>query len=122
MILGWLTIYGTKVKVMKQAIDEALGWNGYYDTRIKTIVVAENLKTDELTSVLVHEFIHSVIDRLGWRQFLTKELEELCCEQISVAIAENFDVKLKVRGGNKMAKKTKPKPAKPASKPVKKGY
>jgi Zn-dependent peptidase ImmA (M78 family) len=49
-------------------------------------------KNQNLT--LCHELIHAVIQRAGaYQAGLSEDLEEILCEQISVAICENFDLK-----------------------------
>ena len=43
---------------------------------------------------LIHELIHSVVQRSGiYQAGLSHELEEILAEQISVAIVENFKLK-----------------------------
>lgn len=90
-----MKIYGTQIKVIVGEINEHLGYDGFYDPESKTIAISDKLKGDDLTSVTIHESIHAIADRLGWRQWLTREMEEMLCEQISVALAENFTMKLK---------------------------
>lgn len=90
-----MKIYGTQVKVTIGTINEQLGYDGFYDPNTKTIAINNKLKGDDLTGVVIHETIHAIADRLGWRQWLNREMEEMLCEQISVALAENFTMKLK---------------------------
>ena len=101
-----MKIYGTNIKVIIGEINEQLGYDGFYDPVSKTIAISDKLKGDDLTACLAHELIHSIADRLGWRQWLTREMEEMLCEQISVALAENFTMKLKPSscGGKKRGK------------------
>lgn len=90
-----MKIYGNEIKVIIGEINEHLGYAGFYDPESKTIALSSKLKGDDLTSTFTHEVIHAIADRLGWRQWLTREMEEMLCEQISVALAENFTMKLK---------------------------
>ena len=97
-----MKIYGQEILVCIGKIPDEFNYDGCYLNDKKQIILNETLTGDNLTQVLLHEFIHACIDRLGWRQFMTHEIEEMVCEQLSVALIENFQVNMI---GNKPKKK-----------------
>jgi len=58
------------------------------------IEIDSSLKGNIYYISLIHELIHSVVQRSGvYQAGLSHELEEVLAEQISVAIVENFKLK-----------------------------
>lgn len=58
------------------------------------IEIDHSLKGNIYYISLIHELIHSVVQRSGvYQAGLSHELEEVLAEQISVAIVENFKLK-----------------------------
>lgn len=90
-----LNIFGLQVPVYHKEIDDK-NLRGYYDTQAKEIFIAKEMKGHDFWNTMVHELIHAALYRTGFGQTqMPHDLHEMICENISVAICENFDLKFK---------------------------
>ena len=63
---------------------------GEYCRKNKDIKINKSIDSEELMATLVHELGHALSDRVGLRQAINHELEEIMCEAFAVVITENF--------------------------------
>ena len=92
-----LNVFGMIVKVKRvKNLSDKEGVCGDYSHKSKVIRVDKDLKGKELIVTELHEFIHSVMDRLGvGNAQLSHDLEEIICDGVATALAENTDIKWK---------------------------
>ena len=91
-----LNVFGLKVPIKKKSnLTIDTGWSGYYDP-IETIIYIDSEIKDgsqEYFQTLIHELFHCIVRRTGLLQTkMHEEVEEIICEQVAVAICENFNI------------------------------
>lgn len=87
MLKGILKIFGQDVPFEIKKLDPHLA--GYYDFDKKEIKIATDVTGKPRT--LGHELVHAVFDRCGLNQAgIPTALQEIICEQISIAYDENL--------------------------------
>jgi len=83
-----LTIFGTKIKVVK---DDLIvhGILGKYSPTEQTIYIDKSLRGKEFISTLMHEIGHATFHVLGYHQTtLTLDMEELIVDNLSNVFCE----------------------------------
>jgi hypothetical protein len=94
MTKGILKVFGLNVPFEIKKIDPQ--YAGYYDLDAKEIKIASDVLGKPRT--LGHELIHAVFDRAGLRQTgISREMQEIICEQISIAYDENLELMYKFK-------------------------
>lgn len=90
-------VLGLKVKCRaKENLIQDHGWAAYYDNNTKTICYDPTLSKDDLNHTLIHELVHALWVRGGaFQSKLSREFEEVLCEQFATLITENFEIKVK---------------------------
>ena len=92
-----LSIFGDSIFVtFKPVVLDSSGneVSGSYCRKEKKIEISleANKYKKDISEAFLHEFIHSVIHRLGlYNAELSHDLEEILCDTIAVALSENFD-------------------------------
>lgn len=87
-------IFGQKVKIKKENLGAQ--YLGLYHSDKKMISINSSITDEsELDHTLIHEFIHSVIDRCSLNQVVTYPSEEVLVDMITKALLENFQIKSK---------------------------
>lgn len=91
-----LLVFGKRVKIkyQKNLIEDSEA-NGEYDKEKHIIVLDSSLKGEMFLLTLLHEGIHAVCERTGIRQAIDDGVEEIICENISMFLNENFNIKTK---------------------------
>lgn len=90
----FITIFGQKVQIKYVDMSEC-DYDGLFNGETQTIYIAKTLKGKNLQKVLVHEMIHAVLDRIGAHQLsISRDAEEIICEQLSVFLVEQFNLKV----------------------------
>lgn len=88
-------IFGKKIKIKK--VDLGAQYLGMYYPGKNLININSSITDEsELDHTLIHEFIHSVIDRCSLNQVVTYPSEEVLVDMITKALLENFQIKSKV--------------------------
>jgi len=90
-----LTIFGKHVPVVrtKNLLQDENAFALFHRDKF-FIEIDSSLTGNIYYTTLLHELIHSVVQRAGvYQSGLSHEIEEILAEQISVAIVENFKVK-----------------------------
>lgn len=90
-----LTIFGKHVPVLrtKNLLRDQEAFGMFHRDKFY-IEIDASLTGKEYDMTLIHELIHTVVQRAGVHQSgLPHEIEEILAEQISVAIVENFKLK-----------------------------
>lgn len=90
----FFNVFGKKVKV--RIGDLGPNYHGMYYTNSSSIVIDKNVPKDYIDHVLIHEFIHSVIDRCSLSQVVSYPSEEVLVDMITKSLLENFDIKAKI--------------------------
>lgn len=92
-----LNIFGHKIKLIKQkGLLDKTNNRGVYVPEHQIIVVDPELKGNELMSTIIHEIVHAVFYRTGIDQAKIQDgVEEIICENVSIAMVENFHLRLK---------------------------
>lgn len=89
-----ITIFGLKVQI-KMVDLTGQDYDGLYNGNTQTIYIEKTLKGKLLQKVLVHEVLHAALDRIGAHQMqISRDAEEVICEQLSVFLVENFNLKV----------------------------
>lgn len=59
-------------------------------------IILDRSKTthDSLEQVAFHEILHAIFDRIGARQFIEAQAEEMLCDSISKCLLDNFKLNL----------------------------
>lgn len=93
-----LKIFGELFKLKRSETIETHGVYGYCDPNKLEIVIDQSLDGTLFLETLIHEIGHAVFYRTGIRQTkMPLEVEEIICENISKALIENLDIKIKAR-------------------------
>jgi hypothetical protein len=91
----YFKIFGKKVKCRYDDLSPH-GYDGLCiggDVIVIDNDLADSGKEFDRSKVIVHEFLHATLDRVGWHQVITNsELEELLVENIARSICENFNL------------------------------
>ena len=90
--INMISVFGQIIPVLKEPLDE---YDGMYCSDKKTILIKDTLKDDQYLITLIHEFIHSVFDRVGITHQLSDDLEEIICHCLSESLLENYDIRTK---------------------------
>jgi hypothetical protein len=59
-------------------------------------IILDRSKTthDSMEQVAFHEILHAIFDRIGARQFIEPQAEEMLCDSISKCLLDNFKFNL----------------------------
>ena len=95
--IGTAKIYGEKWPMYKtDRINDQ--YCGYCELDKKRIFIAGNLDKKTYQITILHEILHALWLRMGYKQSgLPHELEEVMIDQIATCIFENKDVLFKVK-------------------------
>lgn len=87
-----LKIFGKIFRVLKaKNFSSHYGLRGLFDPDKELIKVDSELIGDQYFITIIHELVHGVIYRTGIDQAkLSEGVEEVICENVAVAIVENF--------------------------------
>lgn len=90
----YIQVFGLSIPIVENS-QELRNTNllGVYDKENKVIHMANSISKDKET--LIHEIFHAVFHRTGLNQSISHELEEVIVENMSVALCENFNLRLK---------------------------
>lgn len=95
MLKGILKVFGQAVTYSVEKIDSP-HFAGYYDFEKKEIKIASDVGGKPRT--LGHELCHAVFDRGGLNQAgIPHAVQEIICEQISIAYDENLELLYKFK-------------------------
>lgn len=83
-------IFGQTVKV--RVGDLGPNYAGMYYPSKSMIVIDKSVTKEEMSRVIIHEFIHSVIHRCSLDQVISYPSEEILVDMITKAIVENFKI------------------------------
>ncbi len=87
-----VNIFGKIYQINIEDLDDGnIGQCNHAEKKIS--IDANKLKCDPttlFTQVLLHEIIHAIVDRCGFRQFIESQAEELLCENVARILDENF--------------------------------
>jgi hypothetical protein len=90
-----LKVFGLDVKLVFRPIMDTMNLHGYFDpVKLEIVIDSKQSKKDQM-STLIHEICHTLAYRLGWKQSISQQMEEMLCEQISTVLMENFDLRLR---------------------------
>ncbi len=88
-----LNIFGKEYLVKIQSIStQEIGICNHLTNEI--FIDDSKITNDSLEQVIIHEVIHALVDRIGFRQFLESQAEEILCESLSRCLVENFKFNL----------------------------
>jgi hypothetical protein len=91
-----LVVFGSRVPVsLVKNLALHAGALGQYQYLNKSIQLEAEQNNEEMCKSLLHEAGHSLFDRIGLTQAVSKELEEIIVESYSKLIYENFKIELK---------------------------
>lgn len=91
-----LLVFGSRVPVtLTKNLALHAGALGQYQYINKSIQLEAEQHLEEMWKSLLHEAGHSLFDRIGLTQAVSKELEEIIVESYSKLIFENFALRLK---------------------------
>ena len=90
----FINIFGLKVQI--KFVDlTGQDFDGLYNGETQTILIEKSLTGKHRQQVLVHEVIHAALDRIGIHQLnISRDAEEIICEQLSVFLVEEFNLKV----------------------------
>ncbi len=98
-----LNIFGIKVPVYRAKLSNP-NHAALYCPQNNTIVISQDLKKEDVPCALIHEIVHSVMQRTGFNQTsISHDIQEMLCENIAIAISENFKLSFSPK------KKSKPR-------------
>lgn len=86
-------VFGKKVKVKREELGP--NYDGMYYSNKELIVISKSVDPERIPHVVLHEFLHSVIDRCSLAQVVSYPSEEVLVDMITKALLENFEVKCK---------------------------
>lgn len=81
-------VLGKRIKVVLKEELASQGYAGLYDPSEGKIYINPNVPDIEET--YLHELNHSIIHRTGLNQVISREVEEMICENFATAYAEAF--------------------------------
>jgi len=86
-----IVIFGRNiaVKLVKTIQDDA-DCLGLYDASTGIIYIQRDLEGDLLQETFLHEVFHAIVERVGLRQALDMDAEEMLVEMLAKAINEAF--------------------------------
>lgn len=87
-----LTVFGKKISIQRAPLSSQ-GILGFYSPHENKVVICTSLSGEAYYATLIHELMHCVFVRAGLAQSIRTEVEEIVCEQVSIAILENFKIK-----------------------------
>jgi len=91
-----LDIFGLLVEIIyDEHIQEDREADGEFCDRLFNITIGDAINHDELMHTLLHETFHAYSKRIGLRQGISEETEEIIAESFTRFLVENFDIKLK---------------------------
>lgn len=89
-----ITILGLKIKIIETDLT-GTDYDGLYNGKTKTILIEKTLKGKYKQQILLHEIMHALFDRAGIHQLkISSDAEEILCEQISLFLVEQFNLKV----------------------------
>lgn len=88
-------VFGQKIKIKSGDLGPA--YDGMYYTHEKMIVINKEVLPENLDRVVIHEFLHSVIDRCSLTQVVTYPSEEVLVDMLTKALIENFEIKARLK-------------------------
>jgi len=91
-----IMVFGEKIPVTILPIEDA---GGYYYPGEKRIEIDSNLPDHDFYRVLLHEIMHSALDRVSLSGTISSELEEVIVDTLSKVVVENFSLKQKTIKG-----------------------
>lgn len=86
-----LNVFGKKIKIKVGDIGE--GYDGLFYPKENLIVIS--LTASDVDHVLLHEFLHAVLERCSLTQVVSYPSEEVLIDMITKCLLENFDIKPK---------------------------
>lgn len=93
------------------AVNMPDGAAGLCNPITRSIYLSNDLEGSQLTHIFLHEIFHAVFEEIGLTQAsISNDAIEIAVDSISSFVTDSFNLTLKAKGGNTMAKK-----------PVKKG-
>jgi Zn-dependent peptidase ImmA (M78 family) len=91
-------VFGKKIKVFYKngKLNDEDSLAGFFDPVNWVIYVDARLSKEEQRLVELHELVHCVFYRLGYRNTnINENLEELICENVASVIVENYNLSKK---------------------------
>lgn len=84
-------VFGKKIKVKVGDIGE--GYDGLFYPKENLILVSKS--ASDLDHVLLHEFLHAVLERCSLTQVVSYPSEEVLIDMVTKCLLENFEIKPK---------------------------
>jgi Zn-dependent peptidase ImmA (M78 family) len=83
-----VVVLGKRIRVILKEELAAQGYAGLYDPNEGKIYINPNVPDIEET--FFHEYNHAIIHRSGLNQVISRDAEEMICENFATAYAEAF--------------------------------
>ena len=68
--------------------------DGEVKAKKSLIIIDENLEGEELQHTMLHEIGHAIFHRMGWKQSIPHELEEVIVDTYATFLIDNYDFDL----------------------------
>lgn len=93
--MKFVDVFGKRFKIKHDPALSAAGTHGVTCVENKLILIDPKLKGEEFNQVMLHEQFHAVFDRLGIRQAVKDEVEEMIVDALATFMIDNYVVKPK---------------------------
>ena len=87
-----ILVFGEKIPVTILPLEDA---GGYFYPNERRIEIDSELSDKDFYRILLHEIMHSALDRVSVSGNIPSELEEVIVDTLSKVISENFYIKQK---------------------------
>ncbi len=92
MIKKTVNVFGKTFKIKYDKTLASKGVHGVCDSDNNLILIDGLLKGDSLMQTLLHEEFHAVFSRIGLRQAVPDEVEEMIVDALATFIVDNYRI------------------------------
>ena len=87
-----ISVFGKDIEVIFKDLSDD-GIYGKFESKESRIYIHQGLTNDDIEATLLHEIFHAICYRIGIRQALPHELEEILVESFATWLVENYEFK-----------------------------